>query len=346
MADERAVGHDGDWAARILAAGGAMEGARRQLLAALAPFDDSGEWARTGHRTCAHWVAERLRVHVGTAREWLRIARSLVRLPEVAKAYAEGALSYASVRTLTRIAVDHVERQAELIQLVQDLPCDDVAAVLAGWCGDNEDPETSEERQRRRTGYWRTVEPDGMGRIVLRAPMLAIQAVHAAVDQRVRQKIVPAGDRSSLARQRALALVDLLTNGTGAKVDTELVLHVRADGCSLDDGTPIAGHAVASLVPTAMIRALIHDVDGKPIDATNTRRHPTPRQKALVDEQQPRCIDCGSTDLLEYDHDPPFAATGHTVTSELGHRCAPCHRERHERQEREARAREDERPDG
>ncbi|UDY36434.1 DUF222 domain-containing protein [Dermatobacter hominis] len=332
MPDDRQAATGADWAARILAAGGGMDTARRRLIAALAPFDASGEWARKGARTCAHWVAEHLRVNVGTAREWLRISKALVQLPEVAAAYAAGQLSYASVRTLTRIAVDHLDRQAELIGLVADLPCDDVAAALAGWCGDNEDPDTADERHRRRTGYWRTVEPDGMGRIVVRAPMIAIQAIHTAVDLRVRQGIVPAGDRSSLARQRALALEDLMTNGPGAIVDTQVVLHVRADGCTLHDGTPVASHAVAQLVPTAMIRALIHDVDGKPIDATNTRRHPTARQRAVIDERTPTCIDCGSAELLEYDHDPPFSETGHTVTDQTRQRCAPCHRAFHERE--------------
>jgi hypothetical protein len=324
-----------DWAARVLAAGAGMDESRRALIQALAPFDDSGEWARTGARSCAHWVAERLRVNVGTAREWLRISRALQRLPDVAAAYSEGRLSYATVRTLTRIAVDHVERQGELVELVEHLPCDDVAAVLAGWCGENEDQEVTETRQRNRTGYWRTVEPDGMARIVLRAPMIDVQAIHTAVDQRVRQKVVPAGDRSSLARQRALALIDLVTNGSGSKVETEVVLHVRADGCTLHDGTPVASHAVAKRIPQAFVRALIHDVDGKPIDATNRRRHPTARQRAVIDARTPRCVDCGSADLLEVHHDPPYSETQHTVTGEAQRRCAPCHRAHHEREQKE-----------
>lgn len=316
-------------AAQIVASGLRMSTARVEMIRSLAPFDDSGHWARKGHRNCAQWLAEQLRVNVGTAREWLRISHALVKLPEVARAYADGGLAYASVRALTRIATDHPDRQLELIELVRDLPCDDVSAVLAGWCGEHEDPEVSDERSRKRTGYWRSVEPDGMGRIVLRAPMIDIQAIHTAVDQRVRQGIVAAGDRSSLARQRALAVIDLLTQGPGARVETKVVLHVRGDGCHLSDGTPVAAHAVARRVPDAFIQALIHEVDGSPVDATNTRRHPSARQKAVVDELQPRCVDCGSTDLLEYDHEPPFAVSGHTDTAELDHRCAPCHRRRH-----------------
>jgi len=40
---------------------------------------------------------------------------------------------------------------------------------------------------------------------------------------------------------------------------------------------------------------------------------------------------CGRSlgDLLEYDHTPAYETTGHTITSELELRCAPCHHQRH-----------------
>ena len=35
------------------------------------------------------------------------------------------------------------------------------------------------------------------------------------------------------------------------------------------------------------------------------------------------------TNLLEYDHNPPYAQTQRTHTKELDLRCGPCHRKRH-----------------
>ena len=134
----------------------------------------------------------------------------------------------------------------------------------------------------------------------------------------------------TVAQQHADAVEALLTEGTG-RVDTEVVLHVRGDGNTLDDGTPIPDSVVAGLIPQSFISALIHDSAGNPIDATNRRRQPTRRQRRLVKERDRSCVDCGRADLLEYDHVPAYEQTGHTVTTELRLRCAPCHERRHKR---------------
>jgi 5-methylcytosine-specific restriction endonuclease McrA len=51
----------------------------------------------------------------------------------------------------------------------------------------------------------------------------------------------------------------------------------------------------------------------------------------VVKERDRFCQDCGSTDLLEFDHVPDFEASGQTVVDELELRCGPCHRRRHDR---------------
>ena len=141
----------------------------------------------------------------------------------------------------------------------------------------------------------------------------------------------PADDRwmPSFAQQRADAFV-LLFLGKNIESATEVVIHVRGDGNTFDDGTPVTTSAVCRGLDDSFIRALIHDIEGKPIDASNRRRHPTPRQKRVVMEtHNHECVDCQSTDLLELDHNPPHHQTKHTITTELEPRCAPCHRARH-----------------
>jgi hypothetical protein len=132
----------------------------------------------------------------------------------------------------------------------------------------------------------------------------------------------------SIAQQRADALLALVTGG-GLAVETEVIIHVRGDGCTLDDGTPVAGSVVERLVPDAFIRLLIHDAERRPINASGRHRHPTTRQKRVVRERDRRCVDCGSTDLLQYDHEPPFHDTHRTVIDELATRCPSCHHKRH-----------------
>ena len=126
-------------------------------------------------------------------------------------------------------------------------------------------------------------------------------------------------------------MVDLIASGAGGGTLTEVVLHVRGDGCTLDDGTPVAGSIVERLVPSAFISLLIHDAEGRPINASGRHRHPTRRQRRVVRERDRVCVDCGSTDLLVYDHVPDFATSRRTHVDELELRCAPCHHRRHAR---------------
>jgi hypothetical protein len=77
------------------------------------------------------------------------------------------------------------------------------------------------------------------------------------------------------------------------------------------------------------VRALIHDAEGRPINASGRHRHPTTRQRRVVHERDRACVDCGSTEFLEYDHDPSYEQSGRTVVDELRSRCWACHRKRH-----------------
>src|SRR3954447_3382786 len=73
-------------------------------LRLIAEFDERGGWHGVGIRSCAHWLAWPCGLGPGAARERVRAARALRRLPLIDAAFAEGRLSYAKVRALTRIA--------------------------------------------------------------------------------------------------------------------------------------------------------------------------------------------------------------------------------------------------
>ena len=132
----------------------------------------------------------------------------------------------------------------------------------------------------------------------------------------------------TVAQQHADALQELLTTGIGRLI-TEVVIHVRGDGNTLDDGTPIPDTVVERIAPTSYLRALIHDADRRPINASGWQRHPTTRQKRVVTERDRGCIDCKANTLLHYDHNPAYTESKQTVIDQLQTRCAPCHHKRH-----------------
>jgi len=308
------------------------------FISLLVEFDRSGEWALDGEPSCAHWVADRADTEVSTAREWLRIGHALAGVEEVAQRFADGRLSYSKVRAVTRLA--DAENQHELCEIAERFPAGHLPVALAQWLNRHETPDERDTRQRALTKLGWHLESDGMIAGWFRLPPESGGALTSAIEAQImrahRGNDAPADASKphtvskwpSLPQQRADALLTIVTGG-GANLDAELILHVRGDGCSLDDGTPIADSVVERLALEAFIRVLIHDAEGRPINASYRQRHPDTRQKRVVKERDRVCVDCGSTVLLQYDHEPSFEETKHTVVEELKLRCWRCHKARH-----------------
>ncbi len=321
--------------AAVVEAGERWGASQYRLVRLVVELDASQEWALDGAVTCAHWVADALDIEVSTAREWLRIGRAIAQLDVIDEAFAQRRLSYSKVRALTRVAT--AETQAELCELAERVPAGRLLCALASWRARRETPAETEARQHaaRRLVWW--VDLDGMVVGSFRLPPADAGVVMAAVDTEVRTYRPDASaDASrlgavrwpSLGQQRADALIALIRGG-GAAVATEVIIHVRGDGCTLDDGTPIPGTIVERLAPQSFLRALIHDAERRPINASGRHRHPSTRQKRVVHERDRVCVNCGATDLLEYDHEPDYEQTHQTIVDELKPRCWNCHYRRH-----------------
>lgn len=54
--------------------------------------------------SCAHWLSWRVGLDLVTARERVRVARALGKLPAIDAAMAAGKLSYSKVRAISRVA--------------------------------------------------------------------------------------------------------------------------------------------------------------------------------------------------------------------------------------------------
>src|SRR5688572_8857332 len=89
---------------------GHLNAANARFLALIAEFDRRQGWAEWGVKSCAHWLNWKCGLALGAAREKLRAAHALARLPEMAAAMTAGKLSYAKVRAVTRVADEGNER--------------------------------------------------------------------------------------------------------------------------------------------------------------------------------------------------------------------------------------------
>lgn len=311
-----------------------------ELLVLVGEIDARGTYASWGALSCAAWLAEACDIDVATARTQVRVARNLRSHPELDAAMAAGDISYAKARVLVA-HLDHQDaelteterarRIRELVELAERTPAGALGAAIAAWSQRNDDPDQIAARQHaERATSWRT-DPDGLITITTRLPPAAAGAVIAVIDAHVTTNTAPAG--ASLRQQRADALVTALATG-GASVEAEVVVHVRGTNANtLADGTPIGDHAATALLPDAFISLLVHDMTGTPVDASPRRRHPTRRQRRVLDEAHPTCDHPGCTarTFLQYDHQHPFALGGPTTLANLHRLCGPHNREKERR---------------
>src|SRR5438105_15915979 len=85
-----------------------LDAATTRLLDLIREFDNRAGW-NTGFRSCAAWLSWRVGLDIGAARERVRVAHALERLPRLAQALARGELSYAKVRAPKRGAAAETE---------------------------------------------------------------------------------------------------------------------------------------------------------------------------------------------------------------------------------------------
>jgi len=78
--------------------------AESRLLTLIREFDNKEYWARLGFCSCAHWLNFKCGIGMNAAREKVRVANALAKLPKMDERFSKGELSYSKVRAMTRIA--------------------------------------------------------------------------------------------------------------------------------------------------------------------------------------------------------------------------------------------------
>jgi hypothetical protein len=119
-------------AGRICAAAAEAARSTSLLLELVGEFDAIGgmkHW--TGFKSLAHWLSWSCAMTPGVAREHVRIARALRRMPTIAGLLREGRLSYSKVREVTRV-IDVVD-EARLAGLALTATAAQLAKMISGF---------------------------------------------------------------------------------------------------------------------------------------------------------------------------------------------------------------------
>ena len=167
-----------------------INAAEAQMMTLIADFDRRGGW-KDGFGSCAEWLAWRIGIKIGPARERVRTARALENLPQTADALRQGSISYAKVRALTRVATP--EREAELLEYARAGSAAKLERTVRMWKKLSRDEELTAERARHRSRALSVfVDGDGMyvvkGRLEPEAGAVLMRAVEAASDALFRRE--------------------------------------------------------------------------------------------------------------------------------------------------------------
>jgi hypothetical protein len=155
-------------------------------LVLIAEFDRRHGWAAAGARSCADWLHWRCGLDLGAAREKVRVAHALERLPLISEAMANGELSYSKVRALTRVACP--SNEATLLAAARQATASHLETLVRQYRRTQEVAElTREARQfaRRQLLHW--FDEDGAlvlrARLTAEAGALVLKALAAAMEE-------------------------------------------------------------------------------------------------------------------------------------------------------------------
>ena len=357
-----------------------LDAATARLLDLIREFDARGGWGN-GFRSCAHWLAWRVGLELGAAREHVRVARALGSLPRLKQALAHGELSYSRVRALTRVATP--ETEARLLAVGRAGTAEHVELIVRGWRRMDRKAEALEATRRHRHRALH-VYPDGAGMVVIRGRLepevgaVIMQALAAARDALYRRRQandVPAGtsfvdgspEAPTMEQQQADALALVAETALHRGIDPgapgeryQVVIHIDAQVLAdadapgqsvLEGGARVPAGTSQRLACDASRVVMRHDADGRITEVgARTRTIPPALRRALQHRDKGCRFPGCELPFGQGHHIKHWAHGGPTKLSNLTMLCRRHHRAVHEEGYQVERQRDGElcfrRPDG
>jgi hypothetical protein len=209
-----------------------------QAMRYLAEFHHRRGWQDTGYGSTAEWLAWRIGIKPGPARERLRTALALEQLPETSEAMKQGDLSFTKVRALTRVATP--DNEAVLLEFARAGSASNLERVVRGWKTlDRKSEVTAEQIRHRSRRFSAFVDDDGMvvvtGRLDPEVGALFMRAVEAATDALYREGVRSKEARSDTREEHTPADLDE-TKPEQRRADAVGLLAERALAAGFGDG--------------------------------------------------------------------------------------------------------------
>lgn len=334
---------------------GHLNAANARFLTLIAEFDRRRGWTEWGVKSCAHWLNWKCGLSLGAAREKLRAAHALERLPEITAAMSAGRLSYAKVRAMTRIADGSNEQY--LLNIALHGTANQVETLVRSYRRAQESQELSREAvQQRNQSLWWSHEPDGSltirGRLPAEVGALVLKALEAAEDT-IPRADVPAEtslepfQTTGARRVESLRMIaeSFLASGPlelaggdrqqiVVHVDSETLKHDHAGRCELEHGPSLAAETARRMACDASLVSIIENDRGEPLNVGRKTRTIPPAIRRALNSRDRGCRFPGCTFRRYVDghHVQHWAKGGDTRLGNLVLLCRFHHRQVHEGQ--------------
>ena len=336
--------------------------ATHRMLVCIRAFDEAEGWHRQGAQSCAQWLTWRIGIDPGAAREKVRVARALGGLPRIDGVFAEGRLSYAQVRAVTRIATP--ENEERVLEIALAATGAQLERICRGFrkATEVDQAHAADRRVRAR------VLGDGLVRLEVVLSADEADVLMKAIDEAregLGSEVAAPGSTAptsvtTVERQTpaeaprasaADALVHLATSflargdagtssGSSGGPASEVVVHLAPElasadgalGATLEDGARVSAETLRRLACDGGLVTVTSDPAGTVLDVgRRTRAIPTAIRRALlIRDQHCRFPGCANGAFLHGHHVHHWLHGGRTALDNLVTLCSFHHRQVHE----------------
>ena len=338
--------------AAITELAGHLNAAHHRWLMLIAEFDRREGWSDGLTQSCAHWLNWKCGIDLGAAREKIRVAHALKKLPRISATMARGELSYSKVRAMTRVACAATEDY--FLSIALHGTAHHVETLVRQYRRAREAEELSREARQQATREL-TYFHDDDGSLVLKGRLpaevgaLLLSALDAAIKNTnpadISAETSAERPKPSVRRADGLAVIaeSFLKHGAEAlsggdrhqivvHVDAETLREGTAGRCELEEGPAMAAETVRRLACDASVITIREDRNGTPLDiGRKTRSIPPSIRRALnARDRGCRFPGCPNTRYVDGHHIRHWAEGGATRLSNLVTLCRFHHRKVHE----------------
>ena len=336
-----------------------------RLIELIEQLDVPGAWRHDDMPSCAHWLNARCGIDLVTAREKVRIAHALPKLPLIRAAFRDGELSYSKVRAITRVA--DWSNEAELVTLAKARTAAQVAKRVRDLrqVARLEESKAAYDAYRRRTFACATDENGSLifeGRLPAEQGALLLQALDRAMDwsfsgQPHRQRLrsddarvedlpqdVRRADALAILAERFLSVPPLADEGLNTADRYQLTVHASAEALpefgdiDVDDpphiehGPVVAAETLRRIGCDAALVRILETGDGEPLDVGRKTRVISPALHRALRRRDGGCRfpGCANTRFVDGHHIRHWADGGATRLDNLVLLCRHHHRLLHE----------------